>query len=1725
MPHHDRTRPAAGPSPSPLTTILLMLLLISLAMPAALRAATEVQIGPGVAGQLHALAYDPDDADHKTIYAGGDNFGVYRTVDHGQTWHPWNAGMEQDWPMRTSYVDDILVVPEDPSNPVLPSGIYAATFGGILYRGGEFDTWHHQTVDLVYHDGLMEDHGGAIPFACLAFDEQTNMLFAGAGRARKKSNYNQPIYPETGAQGEYSLWCKDLDASAGDPFEDWTPVQDIGTDGNVGTVRQIGIVTRPGRPSRLVLASSQGIYIQGPGRSGWQRIWDPEGLPASDWPGWSRNAWAVAVGGAGRLYAITTYLEDGSKPAVWWITPSSSGVDYQYGTNWNRLGISTEYKVLPQDQMRWSEILAADEADLYSLTVVPSESIDDEEVFVGMIGSRVKEYNGYFRYGTYRLASGQTDRNWVNFVHVDTRNGSSQDFFDFYYTDYSTDASESVTFDPGWLRQYWLMSTVPLIYHPDDHSRKFVAGFHIPLITGDGDAAAGTWTQRYCDLESGSPEQGYYASRGLNEMSPRSVAFTDLGEMVIGCGDFQAFLATDATGTAFRDMDPFYTGNSEGTDIEVLGDDIYVLRGAAGQYGGGVAGNSHSKHSFGFEVDVNDSSGYRSRQQHVIARFDPNLTELDGTDGFHWRFISRAFDGLPGVPQATDNVGPPYDVTDIEAVDDTTMFAALAWNDGGPAALVVKGTLSDGAWTWQPWWKPVPAVDERCRIVEMRHLPGSRRLLVVTDMATTTVVTIDVDHVEFPSAPYQTATTWLSHDDMSDHPDFGQTHRLTMSLLNLRTVQVDPTGRWVYLTSNGQHNRYQYEHWCANVLRVAVPEDGSVPAAEDWELLLNRHDNGIKTQGISFPSISGDYWPDSWGTALTKIAETLPRINALAIHPQNPRRVFIGIRAVTPATDESFHPFNGVWEFTPDEGVGQWNQIYPQGTNEPSKGVNVLAFLPDDSQRMVAGVFGQGFYRLEGVAPSPLPVSGVTALEAVHPDQELLMVSLQPDDSSVAVVWVDATAIGGNARLHLNDDGTDGDWVAGDGIWTATVAGFEVDSDATVALPVCVRDAEWNTFRGDVDVQVLAEEPAVYYRNDSDATGATFSGLPSGIAAVDLYETVDAGIDADRDIYVSALADELAGLDPGTILLHMGLVGDVPQYRDRSDERFPSDRPLQDHGPATAADLNGDGLPDLIVPDGSSDEGLLLFKQTSGQTYVRRDPWLGGLPSALQADTWSAACGDYDGDGQLDIYLCRSTASEATGLPGPGSGALADVLLRSDMANNKEFIVDSAALEVPLDGQEQPIHLATSAAAWCDFDGDGDLDLAIADGSTAKGVFIYRNDPDTGPTRFSIVYPTDPANAPWPRRVSGIAWVDVDGDGDLDLVATTHTDLTWSNECYVLLNQGLTAAGPFAEPQLLALIPAAHQCTGFRAMDHDLDGDQDLLLLPGNADAAPLLLLNDGSGTFASATSAPGLGAMKGGTNGALVADLNGDGRAELFLGRPEATGRFFGTAVRQQGGSDHWIALDLRDERLSGGETVQIPAVGAKVVVQCGPSRQTTMLVEANGRTDHVLRIGVEADHTPSCTVFWPSGHVTNHADLAAQEVNVLTAPATVDLQLDSVTGFTELKPGEVVDWVFRWTTDVQVDMARSRILFTEPLNCQLTVSEIASGDPHVSVKQWAGQSGGSTVYFNELRWSDRPCTQCAQTFVLETGRGGVPATSDTETIRTRLCTTLDPNNPPGGE
>lgn len=220
--------------------------------------------------------------------------------------------------------------------------------------------------------------------------------------------------------------------------------------------------------------------------------------------------------------------------------------------------------------------------------------------------------------------------------------------------------------------------------------------------------------------------------------------------------------------------------------------------------------------------------------------------------------------------------------------------------------------------------------------------------------------------------------------------------------------------------------------------------------------------------------------------------------------------------------------------------------------------------------------------------------------------------------------------------------------------------------------------------------------------------------------------------------------------------------------------------------------------------------------------------------------------------------------------------------------------------------------------AIADLDGDGDPDLAFVDGdgwgggvapdSRGRGLVVLLND---GAGRFET--PADATGLESPRQGMGLAVGDVDGDRDLDLLATGVAGVRLfenaTDESGLRFRDVTAASG-------LDALEGWSTAAGFG----DLDGDGDLDLVVahyvewspeideavdyrlaglGRAYGPPLgfagetvrVFFNDGRGRFEDRTEAAGLDVRNPSTGepmakalGLLVEDLDGDGDLDLFV-------------------------------------------------------------------------------------------------------------------------------------------------------------------------------------------------------------------------------------------------
>lgn len=154
----------------------------------------------------------------------------------------------------------------------------------------------------------------------------------------------------------------------------------------------------------------------------------------------------------------------------------------------------------------------------------------------------------------------------------------------------------------------------------------------------------------------------------------------------------------------------------------------------------------------------------------------------------------------------------------------------------------------------------------------------------------------------------------------------------------------------------------------------------------------------------------------------------------------------------------------------------------------------------------------------------------------------------------------------------------------------------------------------------------------------------------------------------------------------------------------------------------------------------------------------------------------------------------------------------------------------------------------SSSVAFADVDGDNDQDVVITGAATGfvPTIKLYIND---GSGNYTDAYAGMPS--PLSPVIKGdIAFADVDGDNDQDLLVTGNNNGSVGTTLY--LNDG---AGMFTPVNGLAIMGINNSSIAFS--DVDGDNDQDVVITGDLGPSYTKLYLNDGSGIFTEDTSVP----------------------------------------------------------------------------------------------------------------------------------------------------------------------------------------------------------------------------------------------------------------------------
>jgi len=384
---------------------------------------------------------------------------------------------------------------------------------------------------------------------------------------------------------------------------------------------------------------------------------------------------------------------------------------------------------------------------------------------------------------------------------------------------------------------------------------------------------------------------------------------------------------------------------------------------------------------------------------------------------------------------------------------------------------------------------------------------------------------------------------------------------------------------------------------------------------------------------------------------------------------------------------------------------------------------------------------------------------------------------------------------------------------------------------------------------------------------------------------------------------------------------------------------------LDDYGfslGGTVLDFNNDGLLDIFLVNR---EGPVLYKNNGAEVLFSDVTLKAGIQFPGGLHYTDAAVGDYDNDGDPDIYL---TSTRKWAFPDdPPFQPAQDILFRNEGGT---FVDATAQAGVGTDLFDLPWRSGgnsaySKTAVWGDYDNDRHLDLLV---TASQDRFI--------------------------------------DDIGLSLIEGPLRNLLYHNN----------GDGTFSERGEEAGLTIKDQSLGAFFLDFDNDGDLDIF---SSAEGTSYLFLNHGDGTFMDVTQVSGVDDWEFGQDynvpkSCAMADFTGDMIPDIYQPRRVWYG-FPG--LRQNalfknniGIQNHWLKVETL------GETSNRMGLGARIEISCGGGTQMQIrevqVGNAGSKMETAVYFGLGGfEVVDSLTITWPSGLTQTRYDVPADQVITL--------------------------------------------------------------------------------------------------------------------------------------
>ncbi len=437
------------------------------------------------------------------------------------------------------------------------------------------------------------------------------------------------------------------------------------------------------------------------------------------------------------------------------------------------------------------------------------------------------------------------------------------------------------------------------------------------------------------------------------------------------------------------------------------------------------------------------------------------------------------------------------------------------------------------------------------------------------------------------------------------------------------------------------------------------------------------------------------------------------------------------------------------------------------------------------------------------------------------------------------------------------------------------------------------------------------------------------------------------------------------------------------------------DRFRGDYLGCAVGDYDNDGYDDIYVSGYRT--GLLLHNEAARPPFRRFKDVT--RRSGIRTDSWStsAAWGDIDGDGRLDLYVCNYVAFR------PDQAALC-VSNGVQSACGPLFYHPESGVLYHNEGHgtftdvtrrwgvENP-YGRTLGAAFADCDGSGHESLFVANDQVPSCLFLNGGARCTNIGQTSGVSTLEGGHA---FAGMGVDWGDYDNDGKLDLAVMDFA----GEDKRILHNEGNRLF--LNKSQRLGLHPDSFPLVAFgtKWLDYDNDGWLDLIfvnghtadnieaMLPAQRFQQPTLLYHNAHGEPFENASAGLIGpaGRRIVGRGLAIGDYDNDGKEDVLIVDSAGTPLLLHNETPHAG---HWLTVKLIGKKSNQdgfGALLTARVENRKLLRQC--HSDGSYLSASDSRVHFGLGT---ARAVAALTVRWPSGHIDQFRDIPADRTITL--------------------------------------------------------------------------------------------------------------------------------------